>query len=78
MRALGPRIRACGDGQPWRDVDVTIVFASDGSVRRVRLWRGFGTIPLGECVAAVARTASLPPFRVDEFTVTFPFALGPR
>ncbi|MDO9021211.1 MAG: hypothetical protein Q8S73_02880 [Deltaproteobacteria bacterium] len=78
MRALGPSIRACGNGQPWRTVDVSFFFVSDGSVTRVRLWRGFETIPLGECVTAVARTARLPPFQSATFAVTFPFALGPR
>lgn len=78
MRALWPSIRACGNDQPWRVVEVSFFFVSDGSVARVRLWRGFEAIPLGECVTAVARTARLPPFQRTTFAVTFPFALGPR
>lgn len=76
MRAVVPRIRACGAGQPWRLVEVTIHFTSAGNVSGVRVWRGFGAIPLGDCVAAAARTARLPPFRSDRFSVTFPFPLG--
>lgn len=76
LRAVGPAIRACGDGSEWRQVEVTVHFASDGSVARVRVWRGFESLPLGQCVAAAARAARLPPFGVSEFGVTFPFALG--
>lgn len=75
MRAIGPAVRACGDGREWREVEVTVHFAIDGSVERVRVWRGFESLPLGQCVAAAARAARMPLLR-RAFGVTFPFALG--
>lgn len=74
MRALQDRVRDCGDGSGAM-VRMAVTFSHTGNVEGVRV-RGRRT-PAGvaACVTAVARSATLPPFRQLTFSVGFPFRL---
>jgi len=74
MRVLQDRVRDCGDGSGAM-VRVVVTFNPTGSVEGVRVSSRRTPAGVAACVAEVARSATVPPFRRAAFSVAFPFRL---
>lgn len=75
MNRVSPAVSACGRGQHGL-VPVRIVFAgSTGRVTEASTQATGFTPDVIECVVREARGATVPPFRADTFSVSYPFRL---
>jgi outer membrane biosynthesis protein TonB len=75
MRAVAPRVEACGTGARHGVAEVDIVVGSSGRIRSAVVGGFFAGTPEGSCVARAVRGARLPPFQNDSFQFSYPFRL---
>ena len=73
LRGVSGSVRACGTGQGGTAM-VNIVFNNTGRVTTANA-TGVPPGPMVSCIMAAVRRATLPPFRRETFTVTYPFPL---
>lgn len=74
MRAVGWRVRRCGDGW-YAHIVGEVVFDGRGTVERATVYGPLASTPVGTCALEALRAATLPPFRRERFSVGYPFPL---